>query len=334
MEYIDIPNLEGRASRIGLGTWAMGGSLWGGANDKESLETILLALEKGITLIDTAPAYGKGASETIVGKAIKKSGKRDQIIVATKVGLNQEGEGVFRDLRRDSILKECEGSLKRLQVDYIDLYQVHWPDPSTPISEAAEALNELLEQGKILAIGVSNYSVEQMNEFRKYAPIHTSQPPFNLFEREAEKTILAYCLKEDIATLGYGSLCRGLLSGKMTKEREFKEDDLRKGMDPKFKEPYFSQYLKCAEALKQWVAEKYQKPLIALAVRWALDKGINMALWGARRPDQLKDLEQVFGWTLTAKDFLEISKIVQDNVKNPIGPQFMSPPTRKETVKG
>ncbi|MBA3720852.1 MAG: aldo/keto reductase [Parachlamydiaceae bacterium] len=332
MEFTNIPNIKNKVSRIGLGTWVMGGSLWGGANEKDSIAAIHQAIEKGINFIDTAPAYGKGESEKVVGKALKQLGKRDQIILATKFGLNQETENVFRDSRKQSIKKEVEDSLRRLQVDYIDLFQVHWPDPTTPIQETAETLKELLQQGKIRAIGVSNYSVEEMKEFKKYAPLHTSQPPFNIFEQEAENTILAYCLKEEIATIGYSGLARGLLSGKMTKDRKFKDDDLRKGMDPKFQEPRFSQYVNAADALKAWVKNKYQRPLIALAVRWVLDKKVNVSLWGARNPEQLKDIDSVFGWKLNDQDFKEIDKIIGENVKDPIGPQFMAPPIRPNAL--
>jgi len=233
-------------------------------------------------------------------------------------------------LRRDSILKEVKDSLERLQVDYIDLYQVHWPDPTTPIAETAETLKELFMDGKIRAVGVSNYSVEQMEEFRKTLQLDSDQYPFNLFEREAEDSILSYALRTGLASIGYSGLARGLLSGKMTKNREFKGDDLRKGMDPKFKEPQFTQYVGAADALNKWVKDKYQRPLIALAMRWNLDKGINVSLWGARRPDQLKDLEHVFGWKLSTEDFKEIDAIIAEHVKDPVGVEFMEPPKRDE----
>lgn len=329
MEYTTIPNLKNQVSRIGLGTWSIGGALWGGSDRENSIKTILTAFEKGINLIDTAPAYAKGESEKIVGEALKSYGKRDQIIIATKVGLNQETEGkVFRDSKKASIEKELNDSLRRLQVDYIDLYQIHWPDPTTSIQEAAETMKALLATGKIRAIGVSNYSVEEIIEFKKYAPLHTTQPPFNLFEREQETNVIQYSLDHAIAVLGYSSLCRGLLSGKMTVSREFKGDDLRKGMDPKFKQPLFTEYVKAADALKQWVEKKYHRSLLALAVRWVLDKGINVSLWGARRPDQLNGIEQIFGWHLTQEDFIEIGEIIKKHVKHPVGPQFMSPPNR------
>ena len=330
MEYTMIPHLESKVSRVGLGTWAIGGSLWGGTDEKEAIKAIHTALDKEVNFIDTAPGYGKGESERIVGKALKAYGKRDQIIIGTKVGLNQEFENkVFRDSRKKSILKEIEDSLQRLQVDYIDLYQVHWPDPKTPISETAETLKGLMEQGKIRAIGVSNYSLEQIEEFRQVAPLSSDQFDLNIFERENEKEILPYCHREHLTSVAYSSLCRGLLSGKMTTKREFKGDDLRKGMDPKFKEPHFSEYVQCAQALESWVQDKYKQPLIALAVRWVLDKGVNIALWGARDPGQLKELGSVFGWKLTPADFEEIDKIVIEHVKHPVDNSFMAPPVRE-----
>ena len=328
METTQIPNIPQKVSKIGLGTWAIGGSLWGGTNEKEAIQTILEALKQGVNLIDTAPAYGKGASEETVGKAIQQYGKRESVVIATKMGLNQETNDTFRDSRKESILREIEASLRRLKTDYIDIYQIHWPDPKTPLAETADALHELLHQGKIKAIGVSNFSVQQMEEFRKSAPLHVLQTPFNIFERESQGEILPYCKKHGIATLAYSSLCRGLLSGTMSKDREFKGDDLRKGMDPKFKEPQFSQYLAAAEALKAWGA-KMKHPLNALAVRWVLDSGINVALWGARKPDQIDDVPAAMGWNLSPQDLAEIDRIVEETVTDPAGMAWMAPPVRK-----
>lgn len=328
MEYVSIGDLGQKVSRVGLGTWAIGGWMWGGTDERDSIATIHSALDRGINLLDTAPAYGFGLSEEIVGKAIKEYGKRDQIVIATKTGLGWKDGKVYRDARKETIMREIEASLKRLRVDYIDLYQVHWPDPLTPFSETAEAMNQLLEAGKIRSIGVSNYSVEEMQAFRKNAPLHVLQSPFNLFERKIEKNELAYCLKEKLAVLGYGSLCRGLLSGKMGKEKRFEGDDLRK-TDPKFQEPRYSQYLQCVDKLQEWSQQKYRKPVLALAIRWELDKGIGVALWGGRRPQQLNGIDDVWGWKLTETDFAEIDEIIEKNVKMPIGPEFMAPPERK-----
>jgi aryl-alcohol dehydrogenase-like predicted oxidoreductase len=325
MEFTQIPNCRIKVSRIGLGTWSIGGWMWGGSDEKNAIATIHHALDQGINLIDTAPVYGFGVSEQIVGKAVKEWGKREQVVLATKVGLNWKEGQLFRDCRKQRIIEEIENSLKRLQVEYIDLYQVHWPDTSTPFAETAGALDHLLQAGKIRAIGVSNYSIEQIEEFQKIAPVHTSQPPFNLFEREVEKTVLTYCLQKKIATLGYGSLCRGLLTGKMKNDTTFQGDDLRK-IDPKFQPPRFAQYLSCVEQLERWVKEKYQRSVLALAVRWALDKGISVALWGARKPEQLDAISSVWGWKLTLEDFTAIDRIISESISMPVGPEFMAPP--------
>lgn len=327
MEFTEIPHLRQKISRIGLGTWSMGGWMWGGSNEKESIATIHRALDLGINLIDTAPVYGFGLSEEIVGKALKLYGKRDGIIIATKVGLSWKNQNVYRDNRKETLLKEIEASLKRLQVDYIDLYQVHWPDLHTSISETAITMEYLLKTGKIRAIGVSNFSIEQMEEFQKSAPLHALQSPFNLFEREIEDKELGYCFKKKLATLGYGSLCRGLLSGEMRQDTSFKGDDLRK-IDPKFQMPHYSHYLKCVQELQNWVHQKHGRSVLALAIRWALDKGINIALWGARKPEQLDEIKSALGWTLSAKEMQEIDQILHRTIPTPVSPQFMAPPLR------
>src|SRR5215475_15189676 len=189
-EYTQLGNI--RSSRIGLGTWSMGGFQWGGADDDESVRTIRAALDLGITLIDTAPAYGFGHSESVVGRAIAERGHREKVVLATKVGLEQRGESLFRNSSRKQIFEEIELSLRRLRTDYIDLYQVHWPDLVTPYEETAKALLELQQAGKIRAIGVSNYSIEAMERFRRVAPLVSAQPPLNLFEQQALKAIIPW----------------------------------------------------------------------------------------------------------------------------------------------
>lgn len=326
MEQTKIINLPILSSRIGLGTWAMGGSLWGEANEEESIATIHRALDLGINFIDTAPGYGFGASEEVIGKALKLCGCRDQVILATKFGLNLESStNVFRDSRKESILKEVDASLKRLQTEYIDVYQVHWPDPHIPQEETAEILQGLVEQGKIKTIGVSNYSLLQLQAFNNTTPIQVFQPPYNLFEREAEP-LIEYSKKNHISVVGYSSLCRGLLTGLLQEDTEF--EDLRKNFDPKFKMPYYPQYLLCVGRLKQWTLDKFNKSLTALAIRWSLDKGIDIALWGARKPEELDPVQDILDWKLTIKDLEEIDNIIKETILEPIGPQFMSPPIR------
>jgi aryl-alcohol dehydrogenase-like predicted oxidoreductase len=327
MEYVKIPGIDVPASRIGLGTWAIGGWMWGGTDEDLSIRTILAALERGVTLIDTAPAYGQGRSEEIVGKALARFGRRDEVIVATKVGLESARNGdVIRNSSRERILKEIDDSLARLQTDHIDVYQVHWPDPLVPVEETAEALHRLYRVGRIRAIGVSNYSVAQMDLFRRIAPLHAAQPPYNLFEREAEEHVLPYCRRHGVATLTYGSLCRGLLSGRMHADTHFGGDDLRQ-VDPKFRLPRYAHYLDAVARLDRFGRERYGKSVLALAVRWVLDQpGVQVALWGARMPEHLAPLDDVFGWSLDAEALRQIDAILRDAVRDPVGPEFMAPP--------
>jgi len=330
LEYINIKGTTLKSSRIGLGTWAIGGWMWGGTDEKESIRTIHTALDQGINLIDTAPIYGQGRSEEIVGEAIRQYGRRDNIILATKVGIDWTTGTIERNSSRERILKEFEDSLRRLQTNYIDIYQVHWPDPVAPIEETAATLGKLFEQGKIRAIGVSNYSPAQMERFRAVAPLHTVQPPYNLFEREIEADVLPYALKNGITALTYGAICRGLLSGTMRVDRQFSKDDLRKSSDPKFQTPHFAEYLEAAQRLNAYAREKFAKGVIHLAVRWLLDQpGVGMALWGARRPDQLSPIKEVSGWKLTQNDFEAIDAILRETVRHPVGPEFMAPPARE-----
>jgi aryl-alcohol dehydrogenase-like predicted oxidoreductase len=325
METIQIPSIKNKASRICLGTWAIGGSMWGGTDEKESIQTIHKALDLGINMIDTAPVYGFGKSEEIVGKALKQYGHREEIILATKVGLDWKEGKVFRNSSRQRIKHEIEDSLRRLETDYIDLYQIHWPDESISFKETAETLLTLMNTGKIRAIGVSNFSPKQMLEFQKYAPIHSSQPPYNLFERAIEAEVLPFTEKEGIVTLAYGSLCRGLLSGKMNSSTTFKGDDLRKA-DPKFQQPLFQHYLNAVSALNDFAQANYKKNVLALAIRWVLDQGHTIALWGARHPGQLENIKEVMGWSLNSNDMVEIDKITSQHLQKDLGPDFMAPP--------
>ncbi len=327
METIKLHKISNPVTRIGIGTWAIGGWMWGGTDESTSVKTIREAFNKGLNLIDTAPVYGFGTSEKIVGKALQEHGKREDIVLVTKVALEWNEETPFRNSSRERIMKEIEDSLERLQTDYIDVYMIHWPDPKVPFEETAHAMQKLVEQGKIRSIAVSNYSPEQMDEFRKTAPIHVCEPPYNLFEREIEKDVLPYCRENNIKSLTYGALCRGLLSGKMTSDREFKGDDLRK-MDPKFQEDRFKQYLNAANELDEFARKNYNKTVRELAVRWVLDKGADIALWGLRKPEQLEGIDQVFNWKIDEEGMSKIEEILDNNIKNPVGPEFMAPPTR------
>jgi aryl-alcohol dehydrogenase-like predicted oxidoreductase len=329
---MEVHQIEGtglEVSRVALGTWAMGGWLWGGTDEQQAIRTIHTALDHGITLIDTAPIYGFGVSETIVGKALATSTHRSRAIVATKLGLEWLDDRVRRNASRPRVVQEVEDSLRRLGVDHVDIEQVHWPDPNVPAQETAEALARLLEQGKIRAVGVSNYSPAQMTEFARFAPLHTSQPPYNLFEREVELDVLPHCRGHQITTLMYGALCRGLLSGRIGAETKFAGGDIR-GVDPKFSPKRLPQYLAALAELES-LAQDLGKSLVQLAVRWVLDQpGSHVALWGARRPDQLDPLDGVPGWHLTKDQLRRIDEVVARHVTDPVGPAFMAPPMPKE----
>jgi aryl-alcohol dehydrogenase-like predicted oxidoreductase len=326
MEFIDIPGTPLRASRLALGTWAIGGWMWGGTDEEESIQTIHAALDRGINLIDTAPIYGFGRSEEIVGKALAQDGRRAKALIATKVGLDWKDGKPFRNASRERLLKEADDSLRRLQTDVIDLYQVHWPDPNTPIEETAKAMADLYRSGKIRAIGVSNFTPTQMDRFRAVAPLHTAQPPYNLFERGIDKDVLLYCKNNNIAVLAYGSLCRGLLSGRMTRLTRFTGDDLRKN-DPKFQAPRFLQYLTAVNDLDQFAGHNYGRRVIHVALRWVLDRyDFSVALWGARTPAHLDPVAEVMGWRLDPAAMAEIDRIVAEAIADPVGPEFMAPP--------
>jgi aryl-alcohol dehydrogenase-like predicted oxidoreductase len=327
LETITIPGTNLKPTRIALGTWAIGGFMWGGTDEAESIRTVHSAIDRGINLIDTAPVYGFGCSEEIVGKALAEIG-RDKALIATKAGLDWRDSSPFRDASRVRIQKEIEDSLRRLRTEVIDIYQVHWPDPRTPIEETAQAMADLRRAGKVRAIGVSNFSAEQMSAFSAVTPLHTAQPPYNLFEREAEKAVLPYCRSNGVATLAYGSLCRGLLSGRMKADTTFTGDDLRR-TDPKFQPPRFQQYLQATERLDALARETYGKSILHLAVRWVLDQQpLSIALWGARHPGQLDGVADIMGWKLDAATLAKIDRIVAECIPDPIGPEFMAPPAR------
>ncbi len=327
METIAIHGTDLTISKIGLGTWAIGGWMWGGTDEAEAVRTIEAALDRGVTLIDTAPVYGFGRAEEIVGKALAKPGARDRAVIATKAGLEWRDGKVARNATSARLRHEIEDSLRRLGTDRIDIYQIHWSDPLVPVEETAGVLATLLKEGKIRAIGVSNFSVEQMDAFRKVAPLHTVQPPYNLFERAIEADILPYAQRHDVAVLAYGALCRGLLSGKITATTRFDGDDLRK-IDPKFRAPRADQYFSAVLVLERFAKENYGKSVLALAIRWIIEHAGTVALWGARRPAQLDPIDDVFGWSLDTEALTFIDRILTATIKDPVGPEFMAPPAR------
>jgi aryl-alcohol dehydrogenase-like predicted oxidoreductase len=288
-------------SPIVLGAWAIGGWMWGGSRKKDSIRAIHASLELGITSVDTAPIYGFGHSEEVVGEAIK--GKRDRYEILTKAGMRWEGtrgeyffttndnSGVQRDIYkysgRESLIAECEDSLKRLGTDYIDLYQIHWPDHTTPVEEAMEAFRILMEQGKIRAAGVSNYSVEQMQRASTVLDLSSNQVPYSMVRREIEADVVPWCLENNCGILAYSPLQRGLLTGKITPDYPFAPGDNRPET-PHFRINNLIRINQFLEKIKPMAREK-NCTLSQLVIAWTLcQPGITVALVGARTEEQVR----------------------------------------------
>ncbi|MFO7948006.1 MAG: aldo/keto reductase [Armatimonadota bacterium] len=283
-----------------LGTWAIGGWWWGGSDDDKAIEAINTAIDNGINCIDTAPVYGFGRSEKVVGEAI--SGRRDEVFIATKCGLRWDEEigeyhfhddteelgevDVYRNLNRDGILWECEQSLRRLGIEVIDLYQCHWPDESTPIEETMGALMELKEQGMIRAIGVSNFTPEMIEECLQYGEVHSSQPKYSLIDPGSMDEVIPYCAEHDIASIVYSPLEQGLLTGKVTPDREFAEGDKRANK-VWFQEPNLLRALEVIDEVMQPVADEKNCTLAQLTIAvTAAQPGITAPIVGARNKEQ------------------------------------------------
>jgi aryl-alcohol dehydrogenase-like predicted oxidoreductase len=326
MDLIRYGNTDLDVSTVVLGTWVTGGWMWGGADEQDSLNTIHRALDLGINFIDTAPVYGFGRSEEIIGKALRQHPGAESVVIATKCGLEWDPEQ--RYIRRNSsparIHQEVDDSLTRLGRDRIDFYQIHWPDPNTPFEETMATLLKLREIGKIRHIGLSNFNCQQVMACQQTVPIQSLQPPFNLFERVAAEELLPYCQAQGIATLVYGGLCRGLLSGKFAGNESFPKGDLRRA-DPKFKPDRFKQYVNAVAQLKK-LAEKYGRSMAQFALRWTLQQpGVTTVIAGARTPKQVEDNAGVSGWQIEKDDLIRVDTIVAKNIKTPVGPEFMAP---------
>ncbi len=326
MERRQLPGTDRTVSAIGLGTWVAGGTSWGGSEPRLIAKAIERALELGIDLVDTAPVYGFGRSEEIVGQALVDQGARDRVFLATKCGLAWDDRGrIRRDSSPARIRAEIDDSLRRLRTDRIDLVQVHWPDPRTPIAETARTLEELVGTGKILAWGVSNYDAAQLAEALAVGRPVVDQVPYNIFEREIEKELLPFCREKQVGVFAYGAICRGLLSGKFRSDATFPEGDLRRA-DPKFQQPRFGHYLAALERFRP-IAYARGKTLTQLAVRWLLDRqGVTAALWGARSPRQIEEAAGAIGWCLSEGEIAGIDRILGETVPDPIDASFMAPP--------
>lgn len=313
-----------KASAVGLGTWAIGGWMWGGTDERESIAAIQASLDAGVTLIDTAPAYGLGRSEEIVGKAL--SGRRDKAIIATKCGLvwhtdkgrhffDQDGKPVHRYLGRDAIRHEVEQSLKRLGTDYIDLYITHWQDPTTPIEETMAALEELRQAGKIRAIGASNVGRGELEQYIAIGGLDAIQERFSMIDREIEADLLPLTRRNGVATLSYSSLALGLLSGGIGPERVFSGDDQRRD-NPRFSVGNREKVAAFAKTIRP-IAEKHGATIAQIVIAWTLEQeGVTFALCGARNPGQALDNARAGTIRLDGDDLSTIDAAIAAKLAN------------------
>jgi hypothetical protein len=312
MRHARLGQTDLHVSAIAFGTWAFGGD-WGATDVEESRDAIQYALELGINLFDTAQGYGFGAAEQLLGEALRRRADREDVIIATKGGLRMDGDHLVRDASRDWLRKGVVSSLRHLDTDYIDIYQVHWPDPHTRPEETAEALEELVAEGKIRHVGVSNYDADQMYALGHFARVQTLQPPYHLFRREIEETVLPYTVAHDIGVLVYGPLAHGLLSGQMTESSTFAGDDWR-SHSPDFTGETFHRNLAVVEQLKRFALQR-DITLSQLAVAWTLaNPAVHVAITGARHPGQLTDTAAAADITLSEPDLKELDEILTDAV--------------------
>ena len=303
---------------VGLGTWAMGGPWqfgWGPQDDGEAVAAVLAALDEGINWIDTAPAYGLGHSEELVGQALRQTGHKPYI--ATKCGLlwNEKKEKV-PCLKPESIRAECHASLERLGIETIDLYQMHWPDPDEGVEAAWEEMARLADEGKVRYIGVSNFNVDQLERAARIRAVSSLQPPYSMLRREAEHELLGYCEQHELGVVVYSPMQRGLLTGRFSPERlaGLPLDDHRR-RQPDFQEPQFSANLELVEELTR-IAERSGRTCAQLAVSWVLRRReVTAAIVGARRPDQIAETVKASDWDLSPTDIDEIEELLAARAK-------------------
>lgn len=320
MKLRTLGSSQVKVTPLAFGAWAIGGWMWGGSDQSDAVRAIQAAYHYGITTIDTAPVYGFGRSEEIVGKAMQGIA-RDKYQVLTKFGLNwetQQGEPYFDTVdnkgrkfkmykwsSKQRVMKECEESLRRLKTDYIDLYQIHWPDPTTPVSETFEAVQRLVEQGKVRASGVCNYSVQLVDEALQTIPLASNQVPYSLINRTIEKEIIPQAIEKGMSIIPYSPLQRGLLTGKIKPGHKFNEGDTREGN--RF---YTDENIRRTNALLDQIkpiAEKYNATLAQVVINWTMNQpGIGCVLAGARNEQQVKDNVGALNFTLSTEDLQTI----------------------------
>lgn len=314
-----------KVTELAFGAWAIGGWMWGGADSKDAVRAIETAIDHGMTTIDTAPVYGFGLSEELVKKAVK--GKRSQVQILTKFGMvwdEKKGDFFFKTTdnsgksidiykysSKERVLKDCDDSLRRLGTDYIDLYQIHWPDSTTPVSETMEALSILIKQGKIRAGGVSNYPLELLNEAEKTFSVATDQVPYSMVNRDIENELVPFCIEKNIGIIVYSPLQRGILSGKIKQGHVFNEGDTRPSTIY-YKEPNLSRIVKLTESFKQ-IADARNVSVSQLVLNWTImQPGITCVLAGARNETQVLDNVKAASFRLSDDEMKHINTLLSE----------------------
>lgn len=302
---------------VGLGAWAIGGGgwkfSWGNQDDRDSVETILRAVELGVNWIDTAAIYGTGHSEEVVGEALRRLGSRPRPIIATKCGRSWDANRVpYADLKADTIRKEIDASLKRLGVDVIDLYQMHWPQPEEQIEEAWGVMADGVKAGKIRYIGVCNYNVAQIKRVQAIHPVASLQPPYSMLVRGVEDELLTFCAQNNIGVVAYSPMQKGILTDKFTREwvSGLSKDDHRAVHDARFQEPELSKNLKLVEGLKP-IAQRNHHNVAQLSIAWVLRRPeVTSAIVGARRPSQIEETAPASDWNLAQTDIAAVNALL------------------------
>ena len=304
MKYRKIGDSELEVSAIALGTWVFGGDCWGEADDSRSVRVVEEAVEKGINIIDTAPIYGGGRSEEVIGKAIRN--KRKGLVIATKCGLKQKDASISVDLSADFLREELENSLRRLRVETIDLYQCHWPDPKTPLEETFGQLKKFASEGKIRYIGVSNHEQELLKKVTSIAPVISDQMQYSLLERGIEKGLLPFCAEKNISVLSYGSLGGGILTAKYKDPPQLTKGDVKSFFYKYYREPFWSKAREFISTLEA-IAGKHGVPTSHAAVNWVLSHTeVASCIVGCRTPEQLKQNIAASDWRLSEEELERI----------------------------
>jgi aryl-alcohol dehydrogenase-like predicted oxidoreductase len=317
MQQTRLGQTDLRVSRVCFGTWQLGGD-WGEIDTEQAKAAVRRALELGINFFDSAQAYGWGRSERLLGEALgpELRSRREEVVIATKGGLRIKDGELRRDCSPEWLRESIDQSLRELGTDHLDLYQLHWPDPDTPFEETAEALEEFVQQGKTRYIGVSNFAAQQMAAFQRTRRIDTLQPPYHIFRREIEGEILPYCREHGIGGVVYSPLAHGLLTGKFDEDTEFAEDDWRRGSEV-FRGEEFRRNLSIVRELDRYAGQRGWT-VAQLAIAWALSTpGVDVAIVGARNPEQIEGTAPAGEIALSARDRQEVDEIIEGAV--PVG---------------